>query len=192
MLATSSVQEVMDLAGLAHILSIKSRVPFMHFFDGFRTSHEIQKIELIDDEALKGLLDQKALAEFRQRALNPEHPVTRGTAQNPDIYFQSREAANRFYDAIPDMTAEAMVQISKITGREYKPFVYYGDPDAENIIIAMGSVTETIKETVDYLRAKGEKVGVITVHLYRPFSAKYLLNVLPKSVKRICVRCTST
>ena len=187
MLATSSVQEVMDLAGLAHILSIKSRVPFMHFFDGFRTSHEIQKIELIDDEALKGLLDQKALAEFRQRALNPEHPVTRGTAQNPDIYFQSREAANRFYDAIPDMTAEAMVQISKITGREYKPFVYYGDPDAENIIIAMGSVTETIKETVDYLRAKGEKVGVITVHLYRPFSAKYLLNVLPKSVKRICV-----
>ena len=187
MLATSSVQEVMDLAGLAHILAIKSRVPFLHFFDGFRTSHEIQKIEMIDEDALKAMLDTKALAEFRQRALNPEHPVTRGTAQNPDIYFQSREAANRFYDAIPDMAAEAMAQISKITGREYKPFVYYGDPDAENIIIAMGSVTETIKETVDYLRAKGEKVGVITVHLYRPFSAKYLLNVVPQSIKRICV-----
>ncbi len=187
MLATSSVQEVMDLAGLAHILAIKSRVPFIHFFDGFRTSHEIQKVELIDEEALKGLLDWKALAEFRQRALNPVHPVTRGTAQNPDIYFQTREAANRFYDAIPDMAAEAMVEISKITGREYKPFVYYGAADAEHIIIAMGSVTETIKETVDYLRAKGERVGLVTVHLYRPFSAKYLLNVLPKSVTRICV-----
>ncbi len=187
MLATSSVQEVMDLAGVAHLVAIKSRVPFLHFFDGFRTSHEIQKIELIDEARLTALLDREALAAFRARALNPEHPVTRGTAQNPDIYFQTREAANRFYDAIPDMVAETMAQISEITGRTYKPFTYYGAEDAENIVIAMGSVTETLKETVDYLRKQGKKVGVITVHLYRPFSAKYLFNVLPKSVKRICV-----
>ena len=187
MLATSSVQEVMDLAGVAHLVALKSRVPFVHFFDGFRTSHEIQKIELIDEAALTSLLDRDALKAFRARALNPEHPVTRGTAQNPDIYFQTREAANKFYEAVPDMVADTMKEISKITGREYKPFVYYGAEDAENIIIAMGSVTETIKETVDYLRAKGEKVGVITVHLYRPFSVKYLLDVVPASVKRICV-----
>ena len=187
MLATSSVQEVMDLAGVAHIVSLKSRVPFLHFFDGFRTSHEIQKIELIDEAALTAMLDRDALAEFRRRALNPEHPVTRGTAQNPDIYFQTREAANRFYDAVPDMVAEAMREISKITGREYKPFVYYGAADAENIVIAMGSVTETLRETVDYLNARGGKVGVVTVHLYRPFSVKYLGEVLPETVKRICV-----
>ena len=187
MLASGSVQEVMDLAGIAHLIAIKSRVPFMHFFDGFRTSHEIQKIELIDEEALIKLLDTKALAEFRKRALNPENPVTRGTAQNSDIYFQTREASNRFYDAIPDLVAEAMENISKITGREYKPFTYYGDPDAENVVIAMGSITETIKETIDYMQAKGEKAGLISVHLYRPFSPKYLMNVLPKSVKRICV-----
>ena len=187
MLATSSVQEVMDLAGVAHLVSLRSRVPFLHFFDGFRTSHEIQKIELIDEAALTALLDRDALKAFRQRALNPEHPVTRGTAQNPDIYFQTREAANKFYDAVPDMVAETMQQISKITGREYKPFVYYGAADAERIIIAMGSVTETIKETVDYLNARGEKVGVVTVHLYRPFSVKYLGQVLPQTVKRICV-----
>ena len=187
MLATSSVQEVMDLAGVAHLVAIKSRVPFLHFFDGFRTSHEIQKIELIDEASLTALLDRDALKEFRARGLNPEHPVTRGTAQNPDIYFQSREAANRFYDVLPDMVAETMEEISKITGRTYKPFTYYGAEDAENIVIAMGSVTETVKECVDYLLSQGEKVGVITVHLYRPFSAKYLFNVLPKSVKRICV-----
>ena len=187
MLASGSVQEVMDLAGIAHLIAIKSRVPFMHFFDGFRTSHEIQKIELIDEEALIKLLDTKALAEFRKRALNPENPVTRGTAQNSDIYFQTREASNRFYDAIPDLVAEAMENSSKITGREYKPFTYYGDPDAENVVIAMGSITETIKETIDYMQAKGEKAGLISVHLYRPFSPKYLMNVLPKSVKRICV-----
>ena len=187
MLATSSVQEVMDLAGVAHIVALKARVPFMHFFDGFRTSHEIQKIELIDDARLTALLDRDALKAFRQRALNPEHPVTRGTAQNPDIYFQTREASNKFYEAVPDMVAETMKEISAITGREYKPFTYYGSEDAENIIIAMGSVTETIKETVDYLTKQGEKVGVITVHLYRPFSTKYLLNVLPASVKRVCV-----
>ena len=187
MLATSSVQEVMDLAGVAHIVSLKARVPFMHFFDGFRTSHEIQKIEIIDEAALTSLLDRDALKAFRAAALNPEHPVTRGTAQNPDIYFQTREASNKFYEAVPDMVAETMVEISKITGREYKPFVYYGDENATQIIVAMGSVTETIKETIDYLRTQGEKVGLITVHLYRPFSTKYLLNVLPKSVERICV-----
>ena len=175
MLATSSVQEVMDLAGIAHLVSLKARVPFLHFFDGFRTSHEIQKIELIDEAALTALLDRDALKEFRARALNPEHPVTRGTAQNPDIYFQT--ASNKFYDAIPDMVADTMKEISKITGRDYKPFVYYGAKDAENVIVAMGSVTETIKETVDYLMAKGEKVGVVTVHLYRPFSVKYLMAV---------------
>ena len=187
MLATSSVQEVMDLAGVAHIVAIKSRIPFLHFFDGFRTSHEIQKIELIDEARLTSLLDREALAEFRARALNPEHPVTRGTAQNPDIYFQTREAANRFYDAIPDMVADTMKQISEITGREYKPFTYYGAEDAEQIVVAMGSVTETLKKVVDYLNKQGKKVGVITVHLYRPFSAKYMFNVMPKSVKRICV-----
>ena len=187
MLATSSVQEVMDLAGVAHLVSLKARVPFLHFFDGFRTSHEIQKIELIDEAALTAMLDRDALKAFRQRALNPEHPVTRGTAQNPDIYFQTREASNKFYEAVPDMVADTMAEISKITGRDYKPFVYYGAADAEHIIVAMGSVTETIKETVDYLTAQGKKVGLVTVHLYRPFSVKYLMAVLPASVKRICV-----
>ena len=188
MLATSSVQEVMDLAGVAHLVAIKSRVPFLHFFDGFRTSHEIQKVELMEQEDLAALLDRDALAQFRARALRPEHPVTRGTAQNPDIYFQAREAANRFYDAVPDMVNEAMKQISAITGREYKPFTYYGASDAERIVIALGSVTETLKETVDYLRkTTGEKIGVVTVHLYRPFSAKYLLDVIPSTVKRFCV-----
>ena len=187
MLATSSVQEVMDLAGVAHLVALKARVPFLHFFDGFRTSHEIQKIELIDEASLTSLLDRDALKAFRARALNPEHPVTPGTAQNPDIYFQTREAANKFYNAVPDMVADTMREISKITGREYKPFVYYGDPDAEQILIAMGSVTETIKETIDYLRKQGRKVGLVTVHLYRPFSEKYFFDVLPKSVKRVCV-----
>ena len=187
MLATSSVQEVMDLAGVAHLVAIKSRVPFLHFFDGFRTSHEIQKIELMEQDDLAALLDRDALAGFRARALRPEHPVTRGTAQNPDIYFQAREAANRFYDAVPDMVNEAMQQINAITGRDYKPFTYYGAPDADRIVIAMGSVTETLKETVDYLRSQGENVGVVTVHLYRPFSAKYMLDVIPSTVRKICV-----
>ena len=187
MLATSSVQEVMDLAGVAHIVALKSRVPFLHFFDGFRTSHEIQKIELIDEARLTAMLDRDALKEFRARALNPEHPVTRGTAQNPDIYFQTREAANKFYDAVPDMVADTMREISKITGRDYKPFVYYGHPEAEHIVVAMGSVTETVKETIDYLSKQGRKVGLVTVHLYRPFSEKYFFDVLPASVKRVCV-----
>ncbi len=187
MLATSSVQEVMDLAGVAHLAAIKGRVPFLHFFDGFRTSHEIQKIEVMDYAHFDKLVDHEAIQTFRDEALNPESPKTRGTAQNDDIYFQGREAQNKFYDALPDLVAGYMDEISKITGREYKPFTYYGDPDADRIIIAMGSVIEATKETVDMLRAKGEKVGVITVHLYRPFSVKYLLDVLPDSVKKISV-----
>ena len=186
-LATSSVQEVMDLAGVAHLVSLKSRVPFLHFFDGFRTSHEIQKVELIDEASLTALMDRDALKRFRAEALNPEHPVTRGTAQNPDIYFQAREACNKFYDAVPDMVAETMAEISTITGRNYAPFVYYGDPEAEEIIVAMGSVTETIKETIDYLLKQGKKVGLVTVHLYRPFSEKYFFAAVPKTVKKVCV-----
>jgi len=187
MLATGSVQEIMDLAAVAHLTAIKSRVPFLHFFDGFRTSAEIQKIEVLDMEDLARLLDYKSLQEFRDRALNPEHPVTRGTAQNPDIYFQSREAANPFYDALPEIVDSYMKEMSRLTGRDYAPFRYFGAPDAENIVIAMGSVTETTREVVDYLNAKGAKTGVVVVHLYRPFSAKYLLNVVPKTVKRISV-----
>lgn len=187
MLATGSVQEVMDLAGIAHLAAIKSRIPFMHYFDGFRTSHEIQKIEVLEQDDLAGLIDHEALKAFRDNALNPANPVTRGTAQNPDIYFQTREAANRFYDAIPDIVANYMDEISKITGRKYRPFDYYGAEDAENIIVAMGSVTDTIKETIDYLNAQGEKTGLIAVHLYRPFSAKYFFEAFPKSVKRIAV-----
>jgi pyruvate-ferredoxin/flavodoxin oxidoreductase len=187
MLATGSVQEIMDIAAVAHLTAIKSRVPFLHFFDGFRTSHEIQKVEYFENEDVAPLVDYNALQEFRNRALNPEHPVTRGTAQNPDIYFQSREAANRFYDAVPDMVEAYMQEINKKTGREYHPFTYYGANDAENIIIAMGSITDTIKEVVDYLNGKGQKVGLVSVHLYRPFSAKYFFNVMPKTVKRIAV-----
>ncbi|MCP4310428.1 MAG: pyruvate:ferredoxin (flavodoxin) oxidoreductase [Bacteroidetes bacterium] len=187
MLATGSVQEVMDLAAVAHLTSIKTRIPFLHFFDGFRTSHEIQKVEALDEEELAKLLDMDALKAFRDNALNPEHPVTRGLAQNPDIYFQSREAANKYYEVIPDEVAAYMKEISKLTGREYKPFTYYGADDAENIVIAMGSITETLKEVVDHQNAKGEKVGLLSVHLYRPFSAKYFMDVIPKSVKRISV-----
>jgi pyruvate-ferredoxin/flavodoxin oxidoreductase len=187
MLAAGSVQEIMDIGAVAHLTSIKSRIPFLHFFDGFRTSHEIQKVEAPSTDQMKQLIDWDALQQFRDRALNPDHPVTRGTAQNPDIYFQSREASNKFYDAVPDMVEEYMKEMSKMTGREYHPFTYYGAPDAENIIVAMGSVTSTIKETIDYLAKQGKKVGLLTVHLYRPFSPKYMLNVLPKSVKRIAV-----
>jgi len=187
MLATGSVQEIMDIAGVAHLAAIRSRVPFLHFFDGFRTSHEIQKVEYFTNEDMEAMLDKKALQAFRDRALNPEHPVTRGTAQNPDIYFQSREAANLFYDAVPDIVESYMQQISIATGREYHPFTFYGAKDAENIVVAMGSITDTLKEVIDHLNAEGEKLGLVSVHLYRPFSAKYFFNVLPKSVKRICV-----
>ncbi|MEG1364619.1 MAG: pyruvate:ferredoxin (flavodoxin) oxidoreductase, partial [Cetobacterium sp.] len=177
MLFESSVQEVMDLSGVAHLAAIKSRVPFMNIFDGFRTSHEIQKVELMDYEVFRNLVDMDAIKAFRNRALNPEHPVTKGTAQNDDIYFQTREVQNKYYDAVPAIVAEYMAEISKATGREYKPFNFYGHPEAEHIIIAMGSVCETLQETVDYLMAKGEKVGIINVHLYRPFSSEYFFNV---------------
>ena len=187
MLASASVQEALDMAAVAHLSTIKSSIPFLHFFDGFRTSHEIQKIELIDEEALKGMVSTKSLAAFRAKALSPDSPVTRGTAQNGDVYFQAREACNQYYDAVPDVVARYMGEISELTGREYRPFDYYGDPEAENVIIAMGSVTETIKETIDYLAAQGKKVGVMIVRLYRPFSAKYFMKALPKSVKRIAV-----
>lgn len=187
MLATGSVQEIFDLAGVAHLTSIRSRVPFLHFFDGFRTSHEIQKAEAPSSEEMAQLLDWDALKGFRERALNPENPVTRGTAQNPDIYFQSREASNPFYNALPDMVEEYMQQITKLTGREYHPFDYYGAPDAENVIVAMGSITDTIKEVIDFLNAKGEKLGLVSVHLYRPFSHKYFFKAMPATVKRVCV-----
>ena len=187
MLATSSAQEIMDIAGIAHLTAIRSRIPFIHFFDGFRTSHELMKVEAMDQDDLAKLLDFEAVQKFRDNALNPENPVTRGTAQNPDIYFQSREAASKFYDVIPDIVEEYMQEIKKITGREYHPFTYYGAQDAENIIVAMGSITETIKEVIDYKNASGEKFGLITVHLYRPFSEKYFMKVMPKTVKRIAV-----
>ncbi|HJX71396.1 MAG TPA: pyruvate:ferredoxin (flavodoxin) oxidoreductase, partial [Bacteroidales bacterium] len=187
MLASGSVQEIMDIAPVAHLTAIKSRIPFLHFFDGFRTSSEVQKIEIHSTEDLAKLMDYQVLHEFRNRALNPEHPVTRGTAQNPDIYFQTREAANRFYEAVPDLVEEYMKKLSVITGREYHPFMYYGAADAENIIIAMCSVTDTTREVIDYLNAQGKKVGMIIVHLYRPFSSEYLFKVLPKSVRRIAV-----
>lgn len=187
MLASGSVQEIMDLTGIAHLTAIKSRIPFLHFFDGFRSSAEVQKIEVIDMEDIKKLVDWKALENFRNNALNPEHPVTRGTAQNPDIFFQAKEAINKFYEPVADIVSDYMKEITKITGREYKPFTYYGDSNAENIIVAMGSITETTKETIDYLAEKGEKTGLICVHLYRPFSSKYFFDVLPKSVKKITV-----
>jgi len=187
MLASGSVQEVMDLSGVAHLAAIKSRVPFMHFFDGFRTSHEMQKIEVIDYEDFAKLMDHEAIKAFRSRALNPEHPVVKGTAQNPDIFFQARESCNPYYEAVPDIVMEYMKEISKITGRDYLPFNYYGSKNAEYVIVAMGSVCDTIEETVDYLMARDEKVGVIKVHLYRPFSAEYFFDTLPKTAKKIAV-----
>jgi len=187
LLASSSVQEVMDLSNVAHLAAIKSRIPFLHFFDGFRTSHEIQKIEVIDYEDVAKLVDYQEIQNFRNRALNPEHPTVKGTAQNPDIYFQGREAQNKFYQAVPDIVENYMREIEKLTGRIYHPFDYYGSPDAENIIVAMGSVCDTVEETVDYLIKKGEKVGVIKVHLYRPFCSNYFNKVLPKTVKKIAV-----
>ena len=187
MLAEGSVQEVMDLAGVAHLATLKSRVPFVSFFDGFRTSHEIQKIEKLDNEDLAPLIDQKALAEFRARALNPMNPVARGMAENPDHFFQHREAGNRFYDEVPAIVEEYMEEIYKLTGRKYGLFNYYGAEDADRIIIAMGSVTEAAREAIDHLVANGEKVGMVAVHLYRPFSAKHFLAAVPKTVKRIAV-----
>ena len=187
MLCSNSPQEVMDLGAVAHLSAIKGRVPFLHFFDGFRTSHEIQKIQVWDYEDLGDLLDWDAVNEFRRRALNPEHPVLRGQAQNGDIFFQAREACNKYYDAVPEVVVDYMNKVNEKIGTDYKPFNYYGAPDADKVIIAMGSACETIEEVIDYLNAAGEKVGLVKVHLYRPFVAKYLLDVLPETVKKISV-----
>ena len=188
MLAESSVQQVMDLTGVAHLSAIKGKVPFMNFFDGFRTSHELQKVDVIDTDKLKKLIDEKALDEFRSRAMNPNKPSIRGTAQNEDIYFQATEVRNKYYDEIPDIVNKYMSEINKITGRDYKPFNYYGSPNATKVIVAMGSVCETIRETVEYLvKEKKENIGLMEVHLYRPFSTKYFLKELPKTVKKIAV-----
>jgi len=186
-LASGSVQETMDLAGIAHLAAIKSSIPFMHFFDGFRTSHEVNKIEVLDYSVFDRLLDKEAVKAFRKRALNSANPVTRGTAQNDDVYFQAKEVQEKYYTPIPDIVNDYMVEISKETGRDYAPFSYYGATDATDVIIAMGSVTEAIREVIDYKLAQGEKVGLLSVHLYRPFSEKYFFNALPKTVERIAV-----
>ncbi|MBE5787026.1 MAG: pyruvate:ferredoxin (flavodoxin) oxidoreductase, partial [Clostridiales bacterium] len=187
MLASGSVQEAMDMALVAHLAAIKGSVPFLHFFDGFRTSHEIQKIDAYELEEVRKLVDFDKIAEFRARALNPEHPHQAGTAQNPDIYFQNREAANKYYEAIPAIVEAYMKKVAKLTGRSYKLFDYYGAADAEEVIVAMGSGCETIHETIDAMLKKGKKVGVIKVHLYRPFSAKHFLAALPETCKKIAV-----
>lgn len=187
LLASTSVQEALDLGYISHLATIKTRVPFLHFFDGFRTSHEVQKIDVIAQETINKIVDHNAIQQFRDNALNPEHPILRGSTQNPDVYFQFREVSNPFYNEVPDIVEHYMRAIEKVSGRVYHPFNYYGDPNAENIIVAMGSVCDTIEETIDYLIAKGEKVGLIIVHLYRPFSEKYFFNVLPPTVKKIAV-----
>ncbi|MEY8260307.1 pyruvate:ferredoxin (flavodoxin) oxidoreductase [Oscillospiraceae bacterium 50-60] len=185
MMSTASVQEVMDLAAVAHLTTVKSRVPFIHFFDGFRTSHEIQKIEVIDLDAAAELLDREALEAYHRIAMNPEHPVQRTTVQGPDVYYQSLEANNGTYDAIPAMVEEYMQGINRITGRDYHIFNYYGAEDAERVVVMMGSACEAAKEVVDYLRARGEKVGLLQIHLFRPFDMKYFLNAMPKTVKKV-------
>ncbi|MHC1749065.1 MAG: pyruvate:ferredoxin (flavodoxin) oxidoreductase [Cellulosilyticaceae bacterium] len=187
MLASGSVQEVADIAPVAHLAALRGRVPFVHFFDGFRTSHEIQKVEVLDYDDYAALIDQEALKAFRGNALSPEHPVTRGTAQNPDIYFQTREASNKYYNELVGIVEDYMNQMSALTGRKHSLFDYYGAPDADHVLIAMGSVTETIEETIDALNAKGEKYGLVKVHLYRPFSAEHLLAAIPTTANKICV-----
>ena len=187
LLCAGNVQEVMDLAAVAHLSAIKGRVPFLHFFDGFRTSHEIQKVEAWDYDDLKDMVDMDAVKSFRERALNPEHPVLRGSSQNPDIFFQAREASNKYYDAVPAIVEEYMDKVNAKTGSNYKLFNYYGAPDAEKIIIAMGSVCDTAEETIDYLNKKGEKVGLVKVRLYRPFAIDRFVAEIPETVKKIAV-----
>ena len=187
LLASGDVQEVMDLAGVAHLSAIKGLVPFIHFFDGFRTSHELDKVEQMNYADLADLVDYEALDAWRAQALNPEHPMIRATVQNPDIFFQMREANNNDYSALPDIVEGYLGKISEITGREYHIFNYYGAPDAERVIIAMGSVSGCIKETVDFLNARGEKVGFVQVHLYRPFDISRFVAAIPATCKSIAV-----
>ena len=187
MLSSASVQEVMDLALVSHLSTLKASVPFLHFFDGFRTSHEVQKIEMIDYEDMRPLVDMDAVKAFRARALNPEHPHQGGTAQNPDIYFQGREAANKYYNAIPEIVQHYMDEVGKITGRSYHLFDYVGAPDAENVIVIMGSGADVCEETVNYLNARGQKLGLLKVRLYRPFAADKFVAALPATCKRIAV-----
>ncbi|HEX2927131.1 MAG TPA: pyruvate:ferredoxin (flavodoxin) oxidoreductase [Ruminiclostridium sp.] len=187
MLASGSVQEIMDLAPVAHLAAIKGKLPFLHFFDGFRTSHEIQKVEALEYDDLASLVDYQAVKDFRNRALSPNHPVTRGTAQNPDVYFQGREASNPFYNNIVGIVEDYMNKVGALTGRKHGLFDYYGAPDAENIIVAMGSITDVIEETIDYMNSQGKKYGLVKVHLYRPFSVSHLINAIPKTVKKIAV-----
>ncbi|NLF34935.1 MAG: pyruvate:ferredoxin (flavodoxin) oxidoreductase, partial [Clostridiales bacterium] len=187
MLAETNTQEVMDLSAVAHLASIKSRVPFLNFFDGFRTSHEIQKIEVWDDEDLAEMCDMDAVAAFRARALNPERPVMRGSHENGDIFFQHREASNKFYEAVPAIVEEYMGKVNAKIGTDYQLFNYYGAPDADRIIVAMGSICDVTEEVIDYLNARGEKVGLVKVRLYRPFAADRLIAAIPKTVKKIAV-----
>ncbi len=187
LLCSGSVQEVADIAPVAHMSAIEGSLPFLHFFDGFRTSHEIQKVELMDNEEYAQLLDMDAVQAFRDKALSPNHPVTRGTAQNPDIYFQTREVSNKYYENIVDIVEKNMAKVSELTGRKHSLFDYYGAEDAKHVVVAMGSVTEALEETIDYLNAKGEKLGVVKVHLYRPFSKKHFLAAMPETVERIAV-----
>jgi pyruvate-ferredoxin/flavodoxin oxidoreductase len=187
MLASASVQEVMDLALVAHLSTLKSKVPFLHFFDGFRTSHEVQKIDAIDYDEMKALVDMKDIEDFRKRALNPDHPIQKGTAQNSDIYFQNKETANIYYDATPEIVQKMMDKVSKLTGRSYHLFDYVGAPDAENVIVIMGSGADCVEETVNKLNAEGHKYGLLKVRLYRPFYAKAFIKALPKTVKKIAV-----
>ncbi len=187
LLAESSVQQVMDLAAVAHLSAIKGRIPFLNFFDGFRTSHEAQKIEVLEYDELAQLLDQDAVEAFRRKALNPDHPTLKGTVQGVEIYFQQREISNHYYQELPEIVESYMNQISQLTGREYHLFNYYGAPESDRMIVAMGSVCETIEETVDYMNARGEKVGLLTVHLYRPFSMEHFFKYIPKTVTKIAV-----
>ena len=191
MLCSSSVQEVIDLSGVAHLSAVKGSTPFMHFFDGFRTSHEINTVEMIDTNALHKMMDKKALSAFRAHSLSPEHPLMRSTVQNPDVFFQAREACNPYYDAMPQIVEDYLAQINALTGRDYHLFNYYGAADATDVVVAMGSVCGAIKEAVDSINSKGGKVGFVQVHLFRPFSAEHLFKVLPASVKRVAVldRC---
>ena len=187
MLCEGSVQEVMDMTAAAHLASLETCVPFVNFFDGFRTSHEYHKIELLDQEDVRPLVKEEYIKRFRDRAMSPERPITRGTAENPETFFTHREACNPYYDAVPEVVEKYLGELSKITGREYHLFSYYGAEDADRMIILMGSATDAAREAIDYLNANGQKVGMISVHLYRPFSVKHLLAAVPKTVKKIAV-----